>query len=218
MATRTKRRGGQERSEPERSAPAGEPEALAWVPRRMFFTSGVGTHETLRVAMQRAMHEAGVADSNLVKISSVIAPSCQVITREHGLRLLRPGNIVHAVIAQGETNEPHQRVTPALCWAQPDDPTLPGYVTEVEEEECKGMTEKTATDTAGEALITMVAERVGVRGVNAKKLWANRGRAARIRVGPVTVRVGSRTATAVGAEVRDGERIHTVAMVMAIYV
>src|SRR4051812_35923629 len=30
---------------------AGAP--LAWVPRRVFFTSGVGTHETQRVAVQR---------------------------------------------------------------------------------------------------------------------------------------------------------------------
>src|SRR5215212_4290675 len=82
---------------------------LAWVPTRVFFTTGVGRHETQRVAVQRAMEEAGVADANLVKVSSVIPPGCEIITRERGLRLLRAGNIVHAVIAQGETNEPHER-------------------------------------------------------------------------------------------------------------
>src|SRR3712207_9178367 len=132
--------------------------------------------------MQRAMAEAGVADCNLIKVSSVIPPGCEIITRERGLRLLRPGNIVHAVIAQGETNEPHQRVTAALCWAQPDADGLPGYITEIEEEETKGKSARTATDEAGEALLTIVAEKGGAQ-VEAKKLWSKRGRERRVRVG-----------------------------------
>jgi arginine decarboxylase len=93
----------------------------------------MGTHETQRAAMQRAMRQAGVSDCNFVKVSSVIPPGCEIITRERGLRMLRAGGIVHAVIAEGETSEPYQRITPAICWAQPDDPELPGYMTEIEE-------------------------------------------------------------------------------------
>ena len=88
--------------------------ALAFVPTRVFFTTGRGVHEEQRVAMQHALRRAGVGDCNLVKVSSVIPPRCRVIPRREGVRLLRPGNIVFAVIAMGETNEPHQRVTPAL--------------------------------------------------------------------------------------------------------
>ena len=49
-----------------RAARFGSP-PLAFVPTRVFFTSGVGTHETQRVAMQRALRKAGVADCNLVE-------------------------------------------------------------------------------------------------------------------------------------------------------
>jgi arginine decarboxylase len=198
-------------------AAAREAAPLAWAPTRVFFTSGVGTHETRRVAMQRAMEEAGVADCNLVKVSSVIPPRCEIITREHGLRLLRPGNIVYAVLGQASTNEPHQRVTAALCWAQPESDALPGYVTEIEEDETKGKSARTATDEAGEALLTIVAEKVRAK-VDAKKLWSRRGRDRRVRVGRTTVRVGSLAATAVGPEQRDGKQLHAVAIVMAVYV
>src|SRR3954469_9839947 len=155
---------------------------LLFVPTRVFFTSGTGYHETARVAMQRSLEEAGVAECNLVKISSVIAPGCRIITRDQGVKLLKPGAIVYAVIAQGQTQEPHQRVTPALCWAQPDDETLPGFITEVEEDEANGKTAKTATDVAGEEVLTIMAEKLRAK-VDAKKLWAKRGRERRVRIG-----------------------------------
>src|SRR3954464_13500408 len=101
------------------------PAPLSFVPSRVFFSRGVGVHKIQRVAMQRAMQDAGVENLNLLKVSSVVAPRCEVITAQKGLRLLEPGSMVYAVIAQGETNEPHQRVTAALTWGQPDGDDLP---------------------------------------------------------------------------------------------
>jgi len=190
---------------------------LAWVPTRVFFTTGVGRHETQRVAIQRAMEEAGVADANLVKTSSVIPPGCEVITRERGLRLLRAGNIVHAVIAQGETNEPHERVTAALCWAQPEDETLPGYITEIEEQETKGKSEQTATDEAGEALITIVGDKLGTK-VDGKTVWGARGRGRTVRVARKVFRVGSVIASAVGPEQQGGQQQYAVALALAVFI
>src|SRR4030081_3717570 len=86
---------------------------LSWIPSRVFFVSGVGMHAQERVALQHAMREAGVADCNLLKVSSVIAPGCRIISAQQGRRLLRPGNMVCAVIAPAQTDEPHQRVTAA---------------------------------------------------------------------------------------------------------
>jgi arginine decarboxylase len=186
------------------------------VPTRVFFTSGVGFHKIQRVAMQHAMREAGLADCNLVKISSVIPPRCEVITRERGLGLLQGGAIAHAVIAQGETKEPHQRVSVALCWAQPDRDDLPGYITEVEEEQTKGKSEQTAIDEAGEAVITLLAERIDVK-VDAAKLWSGRGRERTVRMGGVKVRVGSITESAVCPEAQDGESKYATAMAFAVY-
>lgn len=206
------------RREAAREAPGedGHDEPKVWVPTMVFFTHGVGTHETQRVAMQRAMEEAGVAECNMVKVSSVIPPNCRIISREHGRRLLRSGGIVHAVIAQGETNEPHQRVTAALCFAQPDSDRYPGFITEVEEEETKGKSAKTATDEAGEALLTIVAEKIRAK-VDAKKLWAKRGRDRKVRVGRETVRVGAITATAIAPEKQGDTERWAVAMAFAVY-
>jgi arginine decarboxylase len=202
---------------PVRPTEAGSEAPLIWVPRRLFFTSGVGTHETHRAAMQRAMRDAGVADCNLVKVSSVIPPACEIISRTAGLRALRAGGITHAVIAEGETNEPHQRVTPAICWAQPSDPDMPGYMTEVDEDRTKGRSPKTATDEAGEALLTIIAEKLRVR-LDARKAWSNRGRTGRVRIGRMAWQVGSVSASAVGPEADDGQSRYAIAAVLGIFV
>jgi arginine decarboxylase len=188
---------------------------VLFTPTRLFFTTGTGTHRTQRAAMQRAMREAGVADCNFVKVSSVIPPACQIVTRSAGLRILRPGALTHAIIAEGETNEPYQRITPAICWAQPSDPTLPGYMTEVQEDQTKGRSMKTATDEAGEALLTIIAEKLGAR-LDAKKTWANRGRTGRVRIGRLTWQLGSVAASVVGPEADDGQEQYAIATVLGI--
>jgi arginine decarboxylase len=166
--------------------------------------------------MQRAMREAGVADCNLVKVSSVIPPACEIVPRARGLRMLRGGAIIHAVIAQGETNEPHQRITPAICWGQPNDATLPGYMTEVEEDQTKGRSTRTATDEAGEALITIIAEKFGVR-LDPEKTWSNRGRSGRVRIGRLTWQVGSVAVSVIGPETDDGQRRYASAAVLGVF-
>lgn len=189
---------------------------MIWTPTRLFFSSGVGTHETQRVAMQRAMRQAGVADCNLVKTSSVIPPRCEIITRARGLRMLREGCIVHAVIAEGETSEPYQRITPALCWAQPDDPELPGYIAEVAEDHSRGRSTQSATDEAGEALITILAEKLGAR-VDAKKRWSERGRSRRMRIGRTAYHVGSIAESIEGPEEEDGKSVYAMAVVVGVF-
>lgn len=211
-ATRTVR---QRPGEPSPSNEADVAPPMIWTPTRLFFTSGTGTHQTQRVAMQRAMRQAGMADCNLVKVSSVIPPGCEIITRTRGLRLLGAGCIVHAVIAEGATNEPFQRITPAICWAQPENPTLPGYMTEIEEDRTRGRSTQSATDEAGEALITIIAEKLDVR-VDAKKLWSERGRSRRVRIGRTSYRVGSIAESMAGPEAEEGNPPYATAVVLGV--
>jgi arginine decarboxylase len=189
---------------------------MIWTPTRLFFASGIGTHETERAAIQRAMREAGVADCNLVKTSSVIPPGCEILSRMRGLRMLRAGSIVHAVIAEGQTSEPYQRITPAICWAQPEDPGLPGYMTEIEEDHARGRSTQSATDEAGEALITIIGETLGVR-VDSKKLWSQRGRSRRVRIGRMAYRVGSIAESTAGPDEEDGKSLYAVAVVLGVF-
>ncbi|MFL5560997.1 MAG: pyruvoyl-dependent arginine decarboxylase [Gemmatimonadaceae bacterium] len=204
-----------QRSTPAVSKTASPP--LAWVPSRVFFVSGVGVHAQERVAFQHAMRAAGVADSNLVKVSSVIAPGCQIIPAAEGRSLLRPGNIVHAVVGTAKTDEPHQRVTTALAWAKPARRGVPGYIAEIEEDMAKGKSEKSAMEQVAAEVLEILAMRLRVK-VDAERLWSRRGRSRTVRMGGTDVQVGALCASAVGPEERDGEKLTAAVFVAAIYI
>ena len=199
-----------------RTAPDDVPPPLHWVPSRVFFVTGTGVHELERVALQHAMREAGVADCNLLKVSSVMPPECEIIPAEEGRRLLRPGNMVFAVIATAQTEEPHQRVTTALAWAKSEKRGVPGYIAEVEEDMSKGLSEATAQDQVGEEVLEIMAMRLRAK-IDAKRLWERRGRARSVRMGGTTVHVGSIGASTVGPEERDGKKRTAAAFAAAIY-
>jgi len=67
------------------------------------------------------------------KTASVIPPACQLISREEGIRLLKPGQITSAIIAQTETNEPGQIISAGIGMAKPKDKTQHGFLIEVEQ-------------------------------------------------------------------------------------
>jgi arginine decarboxylase len=165
--------------------------------------------------MQHAMREAGVSQCNLVKVSSILPPETEIITRAAGIRLLRPGNIVFAIIAQAQTNEPHQRITPAVAWANPDKRGIPGYIAEVEEDLAKGKTEETAADEAGEEAVTILAETLRVR-IDPKRKWSRHKRSTRI--GRNSVGIGYLAATTEGPEEKDGRTDFAAAIVLAVFV
>lgn len=190
---------------------------LIFIPARVFFVSGTATHQLERVALQRAMREAGVADCNLVKVSSLIPPEARIIPSAEGRRLLHPGNIVHAVIAQAQTNEPHQRISTAIAWAKPDRLDVPGYIAELEEDLAKGKSAATAEMTVGEEALEIMAMRLRTK-VDAKRAWERRGRSRTVRIGRTTVHTGSLSVSIVGPEEQDGESPWAAAFVAAIYV
>ena len=105
----------------------------ALVPTKFFLTKGKGVHEKELRAFENALRDAGVHTCNLVKVSSIIAPGCKLVSKEQGCRLLKPGQMTFAVLGQSSTNEPGQRVVAGIGMAQPKDKTMHGYLTEIEE-------------------------------------------------------------------------------------
>ena len=105
---------------------------MALIPSKFFFTKGVGVHTKQMMAFELALRDAGVNKCNLVKISSIIAPGCQRISPEEGIKLLKAGEVTFAVIAESITNEPGQLVGAGIGMAQPHDKTIHGYLTEVD--------------------------------------------------------------------------------------
>ncbi len=100
------------------------------VPRKMFFTSGSGIHKNKLTSFEMALRAAGIAQHNLVRISSILPPNCQIIPREEGTALLRPGQIVFCVLSEASSNEPSRRVGASVGVANPADPTMYGYISE----------------------------------------------------------------------------------------
>jgi len=65
-----------------------------FVPKKIFFTKGVGSHKEELQSFELALRDAGIEKFNLVQVSSIFPPGCKVISRERGLKELVPGSIV----------------------------------------------------------------------------------------------------------------------------
>ena len=70
------------------------------VPKRIFFTKGVGKHKERLTSFELALRDAGIAAQNLVRVSSIFPPQCKLIPRSQGLKYLDPGEVGSATIAQ----------------------------------------------------------------------------------------------------------------------
>ena len=75
------------------------------VPTEVFLTKGVGRHKYQLKSFEQALRKAGVAQQNLVQVSSIVPPRCKIVSRENGLGKLIPGQICHCVLARADTNE-----------------------------------------------------------------------------------------------------------------
>lgn len=74
--------------------------ATKLIPRKVFFTTGVGKHEDALVSFELALRDARIEKFNLVTVSSIFPPSCEIIGIEDGLRELFPGQIVFCVMSR----------------------------------------------------------------------------------------------------------------------
>ncbi len=101
-----------------------------YVPRYMFFTKGVGTHKEKLVSFENALREARIAHLNLVRVSSIFPPHCNIIDIETGLAHLEPGEITHCVLAQEQTDEPGRRIVASIGLALPAEDGRYGYLSE----------------------------------------------------------------------------------------
>ena len=75
------------------------------VPKRIFFTKGVGKHRERLTSFELALRDAGIAAQNLVRVSSIFPPNCKLVPRSTGLKFLHPGEVVFAVVAENSTRE-----------------------------------------------------------------------------------------------------------------
>ena len=129
------------------------------VPKRMFFTRGVGKHKENLQSFEEALRSAGIAQFNLVRVSSISPPYCQIVTRRKGLAELSPGEIVFCVLAEIRTNEPNRLACAGIGLALPADKSQHGYIAE---HHGFGMTHRVCADYVDDMAATMLARTQGI--------------------------------------------------------
>jgi arginine decarboxylase len=100
------------------------------VPSKVFLVRGQGRHKEKLVSFEKALREAGIAPFNLVRVSSICPPHCRFVSKEAGLKLLKPGQILFVVLSENATAEPSRLISASIGMAVPNDPDQYGYLAE----------------------------------------------------------------------------------------
>jgi pyruvoyl-dependent arginine decarboxylase len=163
------------------------------LPSKLYLGQGVGIHKHNKNARDRASEQCGLADLNILNVSSVLPAGIVVIeTIEEFRSLVIPGQIVHAIHGICESNVVGQRVTSTLTAVLPEDPSVVGYVAETYE--WPGLTTEMAIRRTETSALQLFAERHGDRDFVADDVW----KAGRDRYTIAGINVRLRTLNAVG--------------------
>ena len=137
------------------------------IPTKMFFTKGLGVHKEYLQSFEYALREAGIEKFNIVLVSSIFPPKCKLVQRKEGLKILRPGQIVHCVMAKNSTQEPNRVITASIGLALPTDEKTYGYISE---HHTFGESAKKAGEYAEDLAASMLASTFGIK-FNVDEAW-----------------------------------------------
>lgn len=140
------------------------------VPQKVFFTKGVGVHKEYLTSFELALRDAGIASFNLVTVSSIFPPGCKRVSREEGLKYLKPGAVVFCVMARNATSEPNRLVAASIGCAIPADPAQYGYLSE---HHPFGENDAKAGEYAEDLAASMLATTLGIE-FNSATAWDER--------------------------------------------
>lgn len=128
-------------------------------PKRVFLTKGIGAHRHALTAFEFALRDAGIERQNLVYVSSILPPHCEVVPRDAGTALLKTGDITFCVMARSQTNEFGRHIHASIGLALPADTGAHGYISEWHGH---GMTERASGEAAEDLAATMLASTLGL--------------------------------------------------------
>jgi arginine decarboxylase len=185
-----------------------EDEMSILVPTKVFLTKGVGRHKYQLKSFEQALRDAGVAQQNLVQVSSILPPKCKIISRENGLKELIPGQVSYCVLARADTNEHGRLVASSIGVAVPKDDNNWGYLSEVHEH---GMNSQQAADMAEDLAAGMLGTTLGLE-VDPDTAWSEKEQA--YKSSGLFIRTTNITQTAKGYE---GLWTTTVAIAMFLF-
>jgi arginine decarboxylase len=129
------------------------------LPKKIFFTKGVGVHKEYLASFEMALRNAGIAHLNLILVSSIFPPGCKRISKEEGIKMITPGEVVFCVYDRLSTNEPNRLIAASVGVAIPSDETQYGYLSE---HHAYGETDGKAGDYAEDLAASMLATTLGI--------------------------------------------------------
>lgn len=132
---------------------------LDLVAKNLFLTKGRGVHEDRLTSFEYALRDAGIAGTNIVLISSIFPPGAGLVSRNEGLKMIKPGQILFTIYAKNQTREPHRLCAASVGLARPKDPSRYGYLSE---HISFGQNEKQAGDYAEDIAAQMLASSLGI--------------------------------------------------------
>jgi arginine decarboxylase len=130
------------------------------IPEYFFLTKGVGKHKERTQSFELALRDADIQHVNIVSVSSIIPPGCELISKEQGLKMIKPGEITFVVLDKNSTNEPHRLIAASIGVAIPSGKGQYGYLSE---HHSFGQTGEVAGDYAEDLAATMLATTMGIQ-------------------------------------------------------
>lgn len=130
------------------------------LPKKIFLTKGVGVAKEKLASFESALRSADIAPFNIVRVSSIYPPYCQMITKEAGLKYLSAGQILFTVVAESATNEPNRLIAASVGMALPKKPEQYGYLSEAH---TYGWTEKKTGEYSEDLAAVMLATILGAK-------------------------------------------------------
>lgn len=116
-------------------------------------------HKEYLTSFELALRDAGIAPFNIVTVSSIYPAGCKRISKEEGLKLLHPGQILYCVMSRNATNEPNRLIASSVGCAVPADESQYGYLSE---HHSFGETDQKAGDYAEDLAASMLASTLGI--------------------------------------------------------
>ena len=129
------------------------------IPRYFFLTKGVGRHKEYLQSFELALRSAGIQQCNLVTVTSIVPPGCKMLSKEKGLKMIKPGEITFVVLARNSSNESNRLSASSIGVAIPSVKNNYGYLSE---HHSFGQTEEIAGDYAEDLAATMLATTMGI--------------------------------------------------------
>lgn len=130
-----------------------------YVPKYLFFTKGIGVHKEKLASLESALRDAGIAQLNIVEVSSIFPPHCQIIDFKEGLSMLSPGEVTPCVMAKVHSNEPGRRIVASIGLALPREEGKYGFLSS---HRSYGETEEEGGEYAEDLAATMLANTLGI--------------------------------------------------------